>query len=247
MNLPKPVVHLEKDARMKILEGSSSLEDFELISILLGSGSRELDVYSLSREFLLSIGGLERLVSIVPSHIPPIKGLGPARKAALLALGELVRRIRKKSLESSSQPFPILEIYNTLWVLTERECRESFYLVNLSLDGRIQRLERIAQGSLNEVGIHKRDLVQLVLQDSSGYTLLAHNHPKQPCLPSAEDQFLYEEMSRLFSELEIQCIDHWVLGVDGLYSCRWDKVLEPLDWRENFIPSEYDFLDDIYT
>lgn len=215
------------------------LEDWELVSLLLGSGSREKDIYQLSREFLIQLGGLGNLMQVTPGQFPAVKGIGPAKRSILLAVSEIVRRVRLKNLEDNPQPFPLKTILESLQLATCRETRESFYLTNLTPEGQLLRIQPISKGGLHEVGIYKRELVKMVLDDGSGFTLLAHNHPKQACHPSSADLYLYRELVRLLEELEVLCIDHWIFGGGGVYSCRWNRILDWEQWNELDIPEDY--------
>lgn len=228
-----------RDPRTRIFQDSRSLEDWELLSVVLGNGSRGKSVYSISKEILFIVGGIENFPNLTQSQVSSIFGLGRGKISQLIAISELAGRIQQKTLEASNAPFPFFRIYQNFWHRTRKEIREGFYLGNFGLDGRLLRWEQIAKGSLSEVGVYKRDLVQLILSDASRWTLIAHNHPQQSCIASLQDQHLFFELSRLLKELEVDCIDHWVLGVDGLYSCYLKKVLEPLQWSEENIPLEY--------
>jgi DNA repair protein RadC len=228
-----------RDPRSRIFQDSQSLEDWELVSVVLGSGSRGKSVYSISREILYKIGGIENFPNLNLSQVSSIVGLGRGKISQLIAISELAGRIQQKTMKTSDVPFPFSRIYQCFWHNTRRESREGFYLGNFGLDGSLLRWEQIAKGSLSEVGVYKRDLVQLILRDASRWTLIAHNHPQQSCIASYQDQQLFIEISLLLKELEVDCIDHWVLGIDGLYSCRWEKVLEPLLWSQENIPQEY--------
>lgn len=218
------------------------MEDWELLSILFGSGTREKGVYDLSKDLLHSLGGLERILGVGSTHFPKIAGLGPAKKAILLSLAEIIRRVRKKSLMDSHFSFPFLQIYETLSLLSFQETRETFYLASFRLSGQLARLEVLARGSLTEVGVHKRDIAKILLDDSAGFCLVSHNHPGHSAYPSEQDRFLYRELSDFLDELEILCLDQWILGDDGLYSCRSEGFLNTDLWQMDSLPLEYGFL-----
>ena len=238
---------LGADPRSRILRNPSALEDWELLSILLRTGSNQKDVYALSQEILIQSGGLANFASLTLSTIPEINGLGLAKRTTLLAISEIASRMRKSAVTQTAKPFPLYDLYNALWLLTARETRECFYIVTFSLEGIVRRVEKIATGTLTEVSIHKRDLAKVALDDASGYCLIAHNHPQQTCLASIADFNLFSELRRFFAELEISCFDQWVLGIDGLYSCRLSQVLKSKDWTQDFLPDEYSFLTDNFS
>ena len=75
----------EKLARL----GAGGLGDNELLALVLGSGSRELDALNLANRLLERAGGLHGLTRGDLRNVP---GVGVARAAQILAAVELGRR-----------------------------------------------------------------------------------------------------------------------------------------------------------
>src|SRR5262245_41272981 len=79
--------------RERLLEtGPQALSDGELLTILIGSGTRGLPAAELARRLLGEWGSLTALLGGAPAELARAKGLGPARVARLLAALELGRR-----------------------------------------------------------------------------------------------------------------------------------------------------------
>lgn len=234
-----------KDPRSRVLRDPASLEDWELLSLVLGSGTRTMSVYELSKKILERIGGIANLPSLLSSEMQKFPGLGQSKTGSLLAISQIALRIQKQNLKNQIEIFPFYELFQNLWLESRRQTRESFFLASFGVDGRLFFWEQIAKGSLNEVGVHKRDIIQILLRDPTKYCLIAHNHPGQSCQSSFQDENLYKELNRILAELEIDCIDHWVVGEDGLFSCRFSRSLETTLWSRENIPEDYDFLADI--
>ena len=84
----------EKLARL----GVSGLGDNELIALVVGSGSRDLDALALANRLLQQIGGLHGLTRCVLGDLQRVPGVGGARAAQILAAVELGRRTLVRSL-----------------------------------------------------------------------------------------------------------------------------------------------------
>ena len=78
----------EKLARL----GAGGLGDNELLALVLGSGSRELDALNLANRLLERAGGLPGLTRCVAGDLRNVPGVGVARAAQILAAVELGRR-----------------------------------------------------------------------------------------------------------------------------------------------------------
>lgn len=207
-----------------VVRNPELLEDWELIAILFGKGIQGKNIEVLSKELLLRYSGLVELFHTPPSILFKEKGIGKAKIASILAVRELLTRIDQKILESKqSSPFSEKELLKHLSFRSKKEPRECFYLVSFSNDKSIIRIELISRGSLMEIGVHTRDLVKLLLDDSARFALIAHNHPRQSCIPSPDDWNLFNNLKQILLPLEIELLDQWVIGKDGAYSCNKDE------------------------
>lgn len=84
--------------REKLLQrGSTALSDAELLAILLGSGVAGADALTLGRQLLTEAGGLHALL-VDPANTTRMAGIGPAKRARLVAALELARRSLNEQL-----------------------------------------------------------------------------------------------------------------------------------------------------
>ncbi len=215
---------LGPDPRTRIAYEAGNLEDWELIAVLLGKGNRGLSVEDLSREILRTSQGLGGLLSLdIPRNFN-IGGLGKAKAGTLMAAVELARRLKYKSIRLDGyDPISLREYLRALFTPLKREC---FVLATISPAGQLLRVEIVSRGSLEEVGIHPRDLVRIILNDEASQTILAHNHPGMVCTPSGEDWDVYWRLQEILSHLDVDLLDHWIFGIDGIFSCKHSTRLD---------------------
>jgi DNA repair protein RadC len=214
------------DPRSKILQNPEKLEDWELIAILLGKGSKGQNVELLSRKILSNFSGLFGLLNSSPSVLKNQVGLGKAKVASLLAAREMVNRLKLQSLTLyTRKPITIPDLMELLYLRAANEVRECFYLITLDHLMGVINFELIAKGSLTEVGVYPRDIVKMALDDGATFVIISHNHPKQSCKPSKADYELYEDLSFILDNIEIELIDQLVMGVEGVFSCKNRKLL----------------------
>lgn len=179
---------------------------------------------ALSKELLHQFFGILGLINAPTSLLIKQKGIGKAKIATLFAIRELCHRIKLKNL--FDQPVTNFEsLVELLHLKVMKEVRECFYLVTLDSDKSLINLDLLARGGLNEVGVHCREIVKQVLDDTAKYAIIAHNHPRQSCEPSREDYLLYHQLQNLLSQLEVTLLDHLVIGKEGVYSCSERKIL----------------------
>ena len=86
---------LPMDARPReklLARGPAALSDVELLALLLRTGIRGKHVVQLAQELLEHFGGMAGLLHTSAEALKQIKGLGPAKRAELLAVAEIARR-----------------------------------------------------------------------------------------------------------------------------------------------------------
>ncbi|MDO8419791.1 MAG: hypothetical protein Q7S90_07125, partial [Rubrivivax sp.] len=84
---------VDQRPREKLLaRGAASLVDAELLALLLRTGYRGQGVLGLARAVLDTFKGYAGLLHATPLELQSIKGLGPAKRAELLAVIEMARR-----------------------------------------------------------------------------------------------------------------------------------------------------------
>ena len=85
--------------REKLLErGPSALSDAELLAILLRTGFTGCSVLQMAQALLAHSGGLAGLLHASAQDLASIKGLGPAKRAEMLAVMELAKRATAQQL-----------------------------------------------------------------------------------------------------------------------------------------------------
>ena len=72
--------------------GPAALADAELLAVLLRTGYKGCGVLTLAQQVLDQCRGFAGLLNAEPDKLKAIKGLGPAKRAELLAVMETARR-----------------------------------------------------------------------------------------------------------------------------------------------------------
>ena len=88
--------------------GIKYLTDLELLSLLLGTGRGQEDVYALSQRIFKESGGLRGLGYVTYDDLCAIKGIGQVKASRILAGIELGLRV-KQTLQSSIPHPPTLD------------------------------------------------------------------------------------------------------------------------------------------
>ncbi len=139
--------HKSDMPRERLIEqGPGVLSDTEMIVLVLGSGLPDHDVFSVARALLDRFGSLRAMLDATYDDFGGIRGIGPAKKAQLLAIMEMARRslvdkMRKRTLMNSPE-----DVENYLRLLIGGRPQEVFVSLFLDARHRLIRCEESAQG-----------------------------------------------------------------------------------------------------
>ena len=192
--------------------GPEALRDVELIMLMLGNGVPGRPVANIAIDVLALIDrtntppGQEELTAV--------RGLGPARSAALVAAFELSRRVlcpERRKVRVPLDTLPLLERFAD---------RNQEHFLTLSLNGahEVIMVRTVSVGLVNRTMVHPREVFAGPLTDRASAIILAHNHPSGSVEPSAEDDEITTRLLSAGETLGIPVLDHVVFSRSGYYS-----------------------------
>jgi DNA repair protein RadC len=198
--------------REKLLQhGSAALSDAELLAVLLGSGVPGKDAIALGRELLQGAGGLGALLGR-PDQPMRCAGLGPAKRARIVAALELARR----SLAEQLQALPSLGSPRDSGDYLSARLRhlpyEVFGCLYLDNRHRVLAFEELFRGTVDGASVHPREVVRACLKHNACAVIFAHNHPSGVAEPSAADRAITRELREALQLVGVRVLDHLVIG-----------------------------------
>lgn len=199
--------------REKLLaRGAAALADTELLALLLRTGLKGQGVFALADMVLKLYGGFAGLLNAEPETLKQIKGLGPAKRAELLAVTEMARR----ALEQQMQEAPVFDAPQKVkdYVALHLAGREQEVFAVLFLDGqhRLLKLEEMFRGTLTQTSVYPREVVRRALLLNAGALIFAHNHPSGLAEPSRADEYLTQTLRTALQLVDVRVLDHLVVG-----------------------------------
>jgi hypothetical protein len=98
--------------------------------------------------------------------------------------------------------------------------QEQLRTVLLDTKNRVQSIPTIYQGSLNASMVRVGELFKAALQWNSAALIVVHNHPSGDPTPSPEDVLLTGEIVKAGKLLDVDVLDHLVIGQGKFVSMR---------------------------
>ncbi len=201
------------------LYGPAASSDGELLALLLGNGhARAGNAVQLAHNLLERFGDLRGVVCATEAELEALDGIGSARAAALIAAGELARRLEAEHLERGVPITSSSVVHAHFGPLLADERRELFYALLLDTKNRLVAKVRISEGSLGASLVHPREAFRPAVRDAAAAVIFLHNHPSGDPAPSADDRRITERLRRSGELLGIPVLDHVVVGWREYYS-----------------------------
>jgi len=210
-----PLKDLPPDARPReklLARGPGALSDAELLALLLRTGLAGKGVLQLAQELLESFGGLAGLLHATADDLKRIKGLGPAKRAELVAVLELARRALAEQLRERAALDTPQAVKEYLQLHLAHKKHESFAVLFLDNQHKLLALEELFRGTLAQTSVYPREVVLRALHHHAAAVVLAHNHPSGTVLPSHADEVLTQALKAALALVDVRVLDHVIVA-----------------------------------
>ena len=205
---------LPKDARPReklLARGPGALSDAELLALLLRTGLPGKNALQMGQELLDKFGGVAGLLHTGAESLKSIKGLGPAKRAEIVAVLELARRALTAQLKQQTLFDSPHAVRDYLQLQLGSRPHEIFAVMFLDSQHRLIVLEELFRGTLTQTSVHPREVVVRALALNAASVVLAHNHPSGTAQPSRADEALTQTLKAALGLVDVRVLDHFVV------------------------------------
>ena len=202
------------------LRGAAGLTSAELIALIWGSGSRGLNAVDMAERALSRLEGIDGVARASALELQAVQGIGPARAAQLEAAFELGRRFLTDWPTGRWQIRSPRDIADRLVLQMSRLEREELRVVLLNTKNVVLRIVTVYQGNVSSSLVRVGELFRDAVRWNATSVILVHNHPSGDPTPSPDDLHLTAEALAAGRLLDIDVLDHLVIGQDAWVSLR---------------------------
>jgi len=220
----KDIPKVDRPREKLIKYGPKFLKDYELLAILLGTGTKGKNVLEVAQN-ILSNYSKKKLLGLDFTQLKKINGIGPAKATQILAAFEFAGRVLEVD---SSSILPIVQttkdIVAQISFLREHK-KENFVVLYLNSRNELLNKETISVGTLNASLVHPREVFEPATRIFAAQIILAHNHPSGDSAPSEDDLNLTKRMVESGKILGIEVIDHVIISNLNSFSFKEKKLI----------------------
>lgn len=222
----KSLPESERPYEKFLASGAEYLSDAELLAIILKSGTKKENSLDIARKILQgNHNNILNLYDLSYKDLMHFPGIGKVKAIQLKAVAELAKRIAKTKSGYQLRmdtPSSIADYY----MEQLRHCKQEL-LICAFFDTKCNFLgdALISKGSVNSSCASPREIFRYAFEYEAVLLILLHNHPSGDPTPSKDDMQITYRVEKGAQILELQLVDHIIIGDNRYYSFKENKQL----------------------
>ena len=206
--------HRDRLRRKFSERGLAALNDDEVLELLLTLGTPRRDCKPMARDLLKEFGSLVGVFEADGRQLRAIAGIGAQNSFVLTFVHAVARRYLDQRLQGRDYLRSSKEVASYLNHAMRHLKKEVFKVIFLDASFAVLATETLFEGTLAHNTIYPRELIKATLRHDAAALVIAHNHPSGSQQPSQADQDLTRRLYQACALLEIQLLDHLIVGQD---------------------------------
>jgi DNA repair protein RadC len=213
--MPKPIDQIPKHDRPReklLTKGPGALSDQELLAVLLGKGTPQMDVMTLAVKISRIMD--EKGFDVRAEDLTKFAGVGQAKAALILAAMEYARRRIKPEGMKIMTPADVLPLIRHF---ADRK-QENFLSITINGANEVLNVRVVSIGLVDRSPVHPREVFADALADRASGIIVAHNHPSGGLEPSEHDLDITLQLRKAGEIMGIELLDHIIFNRNSYYS-----------------------------
>lgn len=219
--------HRERLRSRFLIDGGKSMPDYELLELLLSIVIPRRDVKPLAKELIKIFGSYADVISAPVEELVKVNGVKENTATLLKVIKESSVRLAWQRLQNSD--LPVIGC----WDVLIDYCRsamcyqnvEEFRIIFLDSRARVVGEEIQQRGTINQVAIHPREVINSAVKRGASSIILVHNHPTGIVTPSKADIDVTKKINEAAIGMEINLVDHIIVSKYDVYSFRDSGII----------------------
>ncbi len=226
MSTVKDILKSERPRERLLQNGVEKLNNEDLLSILIKTGTYQKNVKDLSLELLNKYGSFPNLKYMTIESLKQIKGIGEVKAMELVAALEFGKRIfLEKDTHTKKRLGSAKDIWNNTKYLFYDKKQEYFYALYFNNKQELINSKILFIGTINKSIVHPREIFKEAYLLSASSIVCIHNHPSGDTTPSLEDINFTKSIYEIGKLQGIPVIDHIIVSNNSYYSFYENKEI----------------------
>lgn len=222
--------HRERLRERFLSEGLDSFEPHQALELLLFYAVPRRDTNELAHRLISRFGSVSGVMDAHHSELEAVEGMGRSSAVLLTLMKPLWRLYRQESSRSGRLINSCGAACAYAVDLFAGRLNEALCILCLDPGSRLIREALLHEGTVTEVSVHPRTVVETALRCNASQVIFVHNHPKGLLEPSANDVAYTRRLAVALSAIGIGVVDHIIVCGEEIYSFaregRMEKIMK---------------------
>jgi len=209
-----------------IAGGLAGFHDYEVVELLLSLGTPRRDCKPLAKEAIRKFKTLRGVLAASMEELQQVRGIGPHSAFGIKLIQEVAREFLKERLVGRPFYKSSREVFDYLYHSMRDLKKEVFKVIYLNAQHQIIGVDDLFHGTVDGSFVPPREVMESALQKNAVALIFAHNHPSGSIEPSKSDHQLTRDLVYAASIMQIDVLDHLVIGDNQYYSFAREGLIE---------------------
>ena len=212
--------HRERLRSKLLARGASSLDDYEVLEVLLMAFIPRRDVKPIAKALQARFGSLSAILAAPSRDLVQVPGIGETVAAYLKAIAELNARASRENIQKKTAISSWSALVEYVRTELQHEKREQFRILFLDRKNQLIADEVMGHGTVDHAPVYTREVARRALELHASALILVHNHPSGDTTPSRADIDVTREIIDALDPFDITVYDHLIAGTGGVTSLK---------------------------
>ena len=214
-------------------EGLGGFSEHEVLELLMMFAIPQRDVNPLAHVLIERFGSLAGVFDADESDLMDVDGVGKNAALLLTLMPQLFSMYQRSSLGAHPVISTLGEAKKFCAPLFTGVHDERFYVICLDQMGNVLYTQLLYEGTIDEVMIYPRQIVEIVVRHHAYGVLFAHNHPSGQSRPSQADIDTTQRIIQALKPISVRVVDHMIFTKGSVYSMNRQSQYD-MQETENF-------------
>ena len=207
-------------------DGLDSFHEHQVLEYALSFVIPYKDTNNLAHDLINKFGSLAGVMEADVSELIKVKGMGEVSASFLADFIKIYNCYEKSKMQTKATLTSPLLTYKYLKNLFKGKINEELYVVALSPQSKVIKVQRVAEGTATEAKVTIRDITDLMARLKVSNIIVAHNHPDGQAKPSQEDDKFTKALVTTLCINGSHLVDHMIISGNKHYSYRQSALID---------------------
>ncbi len=204
--------HRDRLRKRYVENGINSLAEHEILELLLFYSIPRKDTKDKAKELISKFVSFSNVFDAELEELMQFGKVSYNTSVLIKLIKDVNKKYEKNKLGKKYKITCASDANNYIRSIIKFEKVENVIIVCLNKEGVVLGHEIVAKGSIDEVVVYTRHLVEIGIRYSAVSVIIGHNHPSGNPMPSKEDKKMTNQVYKALAYTGIMLIDHLIIG-----------------------------------